>query len=132
MVQQTIKNGVPPSEKWPVPIHVRGNSTVLEGLLGKKAFDLYIKFNDDERNVAIEYVENCGPEVCEMLGCPVYERWNKEKITLSTDRLYELYENYGIKYTDIIARDETVESMSDSESLGFELSDTTSDRSDEQ
>ena len=96
MIKQILETGVPPSKKWPLPELFRQNSTILSGFLTEEGFEMYLDLSEDEQNIMIEYIENCGPELAEMLDCELFEDWDKDPIMVSDEKINELREKYNL------------------------------------
>ncbi len=97
MVKSIIENGTPPAKKWPLPPMFIENSTIMIALLTQEGYELYNQLDKDEQKEAISYVENCGPELVKMVGCCLFDDWDKtEKIVISDEKIQELQEKYNL------------------------------------
>ncbi len=96
MIKQINDCGIPPAKYWPVPKFMRKDANIMKALLGRSIFDMYCNMSDEEQDKAIDYVENCGTELCEMLNCQLFDEWNKEKIVITDNKKIELREKYNI------------------------------------
>jgi hypothetical protein len=100
MLKQLIMTGIPPAERWPIPTVFKINEDFLKGLMTDMGFEIYMQLNAEDKKVAIEYLENCGPEICELVNCETFEEWNKNEekdpIYVSDEILEELNKKYDL------------------------------------
>lgn len=96
MVGQMINSGNAPSKFWEVPEFFQMIPTIMEGLLSVDGYKQYLELSKDEQVLAINFVENCGPYIASIVGCPVYEEWDKVPIVVSDEKIDELRNKYKL------------------------------------
>jgi len=96
MVKSMIDMKTPPSKFWPVPDNFKAIPTIMEAILSKEGYDIYVKLSDDEQRSAISFVENFGPYITDIIGCPVFEEWDKIPIEISDEKKQELRDKYKL------------------------------------
>ena len=96
MIENTIKTNTPPAKLWPILPFMRSNRVIMTALLGKECYDIYSNLDDDDSEKATSYIQLCGQEICEIIGCPPFEEWNKEPLSFTDEKIEELKCKYII------------------------------------
>lgn len=99
MIKQIIKSGTPPAKKWPIPTVFRMNDNIMRALLSTKGYDLYLELGEQDQGKALQFVENCGPYLCDIIGCPTYEEWKEadgDPIFVDDEQEQEIQEKYNL------------------------------------
>lgn len=97
MINQLINSGTPPSKYWEIPESFQKNPTIMEALMSKNGYDIYLSLSEDDRMLAIKFIENFGSYLNEIIDCPVFENWDKQPIKLSDEKVNILKEKYNLK-----------------------------------
>lgn len=56
------------------------NEIILKKIFEQKAYEIYVKMNNDDKQNAIEWFEIHGESTSEMLGAEVYEDWDDSQM----------------------------------------------------
>jgi hypothetical protein len=96
MVRSMIEVKTPPSKFWPVPDNFKAIPTIMEAILSKEGYEIYTKLSEDEQRAAISFVENFGPYISEIIGCPLFDDWDKTPIEISDEKKQELRDKYKL------------------------------------
>lgn len=89
-ITSSLMNGRPLSRNWPIPNFVKNNANILKSVFGEKAFEIFEKMNNIDKNSAVKWYEMHGTMTAELFDAELWEDWNdQEMFKFNLDKLYK-------------------------------------------